>query len=123
MKQSLEIDIMKESYEYIQKTFSQYTETDDPINKIEERAIIHLYPKEDTYDENGGLNGYTDALFFEGVIYDTKNMIFYRSKRKHDAVRSAVPTETRAFKDLSTMIIIDGGVTINYLQEINVHKL
>ncbi|WP_029517984.1 hypothetical protein [Paenibacillus polymyxa] len=105
----LEVDITKNSEEYIKETFSSYEEIFESPKAIMNRCVIHIYPHEDTSSEDGVLNGYTDALNFKVHIYDTGNNTVYKTKF-HDQIDSNLPCRTRIFKDLSTMIIYDKPV-------------
>lgn len=117
-----EVDITEEGISLIKDTFKGYKKV-ELINKISGRCIIHLYPKEDTIDEHSdNLNGYIDAVLFEAKIYDCRNLE-YCTVRDRDSVYSSVPYETRIFKDLSTMLIFDGGVKIEYFTDINISAL
>lgn len=110
-----EIEIHKNSIDYVKRTFEQY-EVVDKLNKILVDPIIHMYPKEDTFDSEGNLNGYTDALFFEADIYDVERMVVCKGKRLHDGILAFGSnisfSQLKIFKDLSTMIVLNGSYTI-----------
>lgn len=118
----LKVPIEKESVEYLQKVFKDYKEVNKPIEEIKGRCIIHIYPKRDTYEENGELSGFCDALLCEMHVYDCKNKLVYKTQN-HDSVYLGVPSETRIFKDLSTMLVIDGGVQLLYCTGLSVYRL
>lgn len=103
---------------------NKYTKLDsskDIEGKIINRAIIHMSPMHDTTSEEGSLYGYCDALFFKIVIYNTDTMEYY-SLNNRDAVNIEVPTETRIFKDLSTMIICRKPCKISLGQAVFVYS-
>lgn len=88
--------------------------------KIKE-CIIHMYPKEDTLNGNGELCGYCDSLFFDMVIYNEDTMEYYVLNNR-DALNINVKTETRIFKDLSTMIICREPAMFNVHQDVTISK-
>jgi hypothetical protein len=103
---------------------NKYTKLDSTKNienKVINRAIIHMIPTHDTTSEEGNLYGYCDALFFKIVVYNTDTMEYY-SLNNRDAVNIEVPTETRIFKDLSTMIICRKPCKIDFGQAVFVYK-
>lgn len=102
--------------------FKDYKEVKKPIEEIKGRCIIHIYPKKDTYEEDGELYGYYDALLCEMHIYDCNNEIVYKTKY-HDSIYLDVPIGTRIFKDLSTMLVIDGGIILSYGTGLSVYRL
>ena len=118
----LKVQIEQESVDYLQEVFKDYKEVDKPLYEIKERCIIHIYPKKDTYDEDGELYGYCDAIFCDIHIYDCENQLVYKTKY-HDSVYLDVPNGTKIFKDLSTMLTIDGGVLISYGTALSVYRL
>ncbi|MED3562382.1 hypothetical protein [Bacillus xiapuensis] len=109
-----EVELHQNSVDYVKEVFSMYTEVYD-LNKHIKNPIIHIYPVEDTYDQNGELNGYIDALFFKMNIYDTENMTVYKSEKLHDGILpfdNLHVSQIKIFKDLSTMIVLRGKYTI-----------
>ena len=118
----LKVQIEQESVDYLQEVFKEYKEVDKPLYEIKRRCIIHIYPKKDTYEEDGELYGYCDALLCDIHIYDCDNKLFYKTQN-HDSVYLDVPSGTRIFKDLSTMLIIDGGVTLSYGTGLSIYRL
>lgn len=113
-----EVELHQESINYIHSTFSLYNE----VNQLDvsiTNPIIHIYPVKDTYDKEGELSGYVDALFFRVDIYDTENSTVCKGKKLHDAI---IPFEElrvkqiKIFKDLSTMIVLKGSfqISINF---------
>jgi len=118
----LRVQIEQESVDYLKTVFDDYIEVYNPIEEIQGRCIIHIYPKHDTYNIEGELNGYIDAILCDMHIYDLNNKVVYKT-RYHDSILLNVPCETRIFKDLSTMLIIDGGVEIVYGTGLSVYKL
>ena len=115
----LKVQIEQESVDYLQEVFKEYKEVDKPLHEIKRRSIIHIYPKKDTYGE---LYGYCDALLCEMHIYDCEKQLVYKTNN-HDSVYLDVPSGTRIFKDLSTMLIIDGGITISYGTGLSIYRL
>jgi hypothetical protein len=110
-----EIEIHEKSVEYIRETLSNYTEVYE-LDKNIKNPIIHMYPVEDTIDEEGNLNGYIDALFFRIHIYDPEKGTVYKGNKLHDGI---VPFENlhisqiKIFKDLSTLICLNGIYNIS----------
>lgn len=100
-----EINLHKDSVDYLEEVFNRYSDGGLVGNNIVEKPIIHLYAKEDTTNVEGDLNGYDDALFFEAHIYDTKNEIKYTT-RLHDSVDVGDTDiwQVKIFKDGSTMM-------------------
>ncbi|MEM4994831.1 hypothetical protein WKH56_19915 [Priestia sp. SB1] len=122
MKINMEVDLTVENLDYIEKVFSQYDESTEEINEIKGRAIIHMYPKSDTHNKNGSLDGFIDALFFEAHIYDVDNNRVYRTGATKDEIQIDVESRVRFFKDLSTMIIINTPIKIRYGQSMTVYS-
>lgn len=108
----IEVLLHKNSKKQIKDTLSAYSkvETIPHVSTIE-RCIIHMYPYEDTMQEDSELNGYADALNFEAHIYDTKKSTVYKSKF-HDSIFIDTFCETKYFKDLSTMIVFDKPIKL-----------
>lgn len=118
------IKLHQESINYLNRIFENYTETQYNSGKVVENPIIHLYPVEDTYDENGELDGFVDALFTNIHVYDTESMEYYVLERR-DGIRfyNDVKVEmVRAFKDGSTLIQLYGKFLIGSHQEVAVYK-
>ncbi|MFC8686031.1 hypothetical protein [Brevibacillus porteri] len=126
MKITNEIDLHEKSLDYLNSVFTQYTEI-DRLPEIIKNPIIHMYPKKDTYNYDGELDGYIDALFFELCIYDTDEMTVWKSKRLHDAIIPACKHieigQIKAFKDLSTMIVLNGHYTFSTNAALSVLKV
>ena len=118
----IEIPISKVSEQYIKDTLSRYIEIEDMPKQITGRCIFHMYPYQDTTDENGGLVGYQDAILFNLHIYDIDNMTVWKTSNK-DSLDIDVPCKTRIFKDLSTMVVIDGGVKLHSFQAFEVCRI
>jgi hypothetical protein len=109
MEVGFKIPIHEESQEYLQRVFNDYEEVDRLFELND--PIIHIYPKQDTYNENGELNGYIDSLFAEYHFYDTVSKTVYKSKRLHDGLwfgRDVNPRYIRIFKDGSTLLAFKG---------------
>lgn len=110
-----EIEIHDKSVEYLKDIFSRYKEIYE-LNKNINNPIIHMYPVEDTHDEDGDLNGYIDALFFKLHIYDPENGTVYKGNRYHDGIlpfKELNISQIKIFKDLSTMIVLRGRYNIS----------
>ncbi|PHA03034.1 hypothetical protein COE51_01440 [Bacillus pseudomycoides] len=110
-----EVELHENSVEYLREVFTIYTEVDS-LSRAVKNPIIHIYPEEDTYDEQGNLNGYIDSLFMTVCIYDTDKMTVYKSKNLHDGIMPfgmLNVSKIRIFKDLSTMIVLRGTYRIN----------
>jgi hypothetical protein len=118
----IEVTHHKDSEYLINQTFEMYAETNEFPYTIEGRCIIHLYPESDTITDDG-LEGYQDAMNCKLAIFDCERRVVYYSKRMHDSVFLLVPSSVKVFKDLSTMIIIDGGVNLSRGQGIIVDKM
>jgi hypothetical protein len=119
-----EIELHQKSVEYIKETLGQYTEVDS-LDTVE-NPIIHIYPIKDTYDKDGELDGYIDALFFEAHIYDTKNMKVCKSKKLHDGIMPFADLfipQIKVFKDLSTMIVLHGKYNIGRYTAMSIGKV
>ncbi len=95
----------KELLDYVKKT---YKEVDKYIPAKE--AIIHMYPEEDTWDEEDGWwKGYMDALFMTVKVYNTEDKTVFVAKwrdvidlSKFEGYSSTI----KMFKDKSTMITL-----------------
>ncbi|WP_133065299.1 hypothetical protein [Virgibacillus profundi] len=92
-----------------------YTEIYQISEQIK-NPIMHMYPIKDTYDPDGGLSGYIDALFFKMNVYDTENMTVYKDENLHDGIlpfKELNVSQIKIFKDLSTMIVLRGEYAIS----------
>lgn len=110
-----ELELHQESVNYIHKTFSLYKEVNH-LNQSISNPIIHMYPVKDTYDKEGELSGYADALFFRVDVYDIENSTVYKGKKLHDAImpfEELRVKQVKIFKDLSTMIALLGTFHIS----------
>ena len=109
------IEIHQNSIDYVKEIFSKYTETTE-LKSTYKSPIIHMYAKEDTYDEQGNLNGYIDGLFFELHLYDTENSTVWKSNRYYDGIcpfDDLRVSQIKIFKDMSTMIALSGLHEVN----------
>jgi len=115
-----EIKLHEDSYEYIKNTFGQYTQVDKVDNPLKlDKCILHLYPIEDTIEGNDNLKGYHDSLLFKLVIYDPINLYKYKAYTNHDAIHlQCLDCKIKYFKDLSTMIVIEEPVKINWQSQL-----
>ena len=118
----IEIPISKISEQYIKDTFNKYTKIDTMPKRVTGRCIFHMYPYQDTTNEDGSLQGYQDAMLFNLHIYDTGNMTVWETSCK-DALDIDIPCNVRVFKDLSTMVVIDGGVELHSFQAFEVCRI
>lgn len=119
-----EVNLHDKSIEYIKEALGQYSEVEHM--SIVENPIIHLYPKKDTYTEDGELAGYIDSLFFEAHIYNTKNMTVWKSSDLHDGIipfEDLNVSQIKVFKDLSTMIVLRGRYRVSRNTAISIGKL
>ncbi|WP_080845661.1 hypothetical protein [Cytobacillus gottheilii] len=111
MNVGFSIPIHADSKKYIDETLGSYEEVKS-IQTIS-NPIIHMYAKRDTLDLNTGeLYGYTDALFSEHHVYDTKLSKVYKSKGLHDAIYfgyGAEVSNVKVFKDGSTLVHLRNG--------------
>lgn len=112
MNAKIEIPLHNKSEQYLREILAEYKETKELPSIIKGRCIIHMYPYEDTYEDDGCLVGYIDAIHCELHIYDIENKTVYKTKM-HDEIRVDVPCRVRIFKDLSTMLIFDTPVSFN----------
>lgn len=118
----IEIAHSKDSEDYIKEALLCYTEISDKIESVKGRALIHMYPYEDTMINGANnLNGFIDAYLCEVHVYDVVNKTVYKYKYS-DEINFDVKCSTRIFKDLSTMIIIDEPIDIMYGSAIFVYK-
>lgn len=119
-----DIDLHQESVDYLSKVFKEYREIEAIPDTIKD-PIIHIYPKKDTYESDGELNGYTDALFSEIHIYEPHNMTVWKSRRLHDAINSfedLTVKQIKIFKDLSTMITLSGRYRVSSFTALELRK-
>lgn len=121
---SNEIKLHQESINYLNRIFTDYNEVES-LSKIVENPIIHMYPKKDTYEEDGELDGFIDAIFSEVHIYDTVNMTVWKSKSLSDGLASYADItvkQIKVFKDLSTLVSLSGKYSISPFQEMTIRK-
>ena len=118
------ITISKKSEKMITDTFNKYSynEKESCPKIFHNRIVIHIYPVGDTIeDDNNKAQGLEDSILFDVHIYDTiafkKYIILNR-----DAILLEVPVETRIFKDLSTMYIIDEPCAFDIFQKITIYS-
>jgi hypothetical protein len=109
------------SLNYIEEIFSKYSEV-DILPQIIDRAVIHMYPQEDTTPSDDVLNGYEDAIFAQIKIYMPKTNTFFVVKRLCDAVFLGLRSNTRIFKDGSTCIYVGRKCNIDIGQAIHVSE-
>jgi len=128
------IQISKESLQHINNDFFKgynghiYKLNEKWKDKNINKCLIHLYPKCDTYEidnidnESGyDLCGYLDSLLFNVIIYDGDLMEYHMIGVKDNIQISKVKSQTRIFKDLSTMIYFKQPVYIQiYSQTIEI---
>ena len=120
-----EVELHQKSVSCINNTFSMYVEV-DKLKEVVTNPILHMYPTEDTYSEDGELNGYADAIFFRLDVYDTSSRTIWKSKRVYDGVMSFGDlnvSQLKIFKDLSTMICLKGEYKVSgSCQAFDIHK-
>ena len=123
-----QIKLQPESVELVEEVFSRYKDvTNDvvhPPNQIYEGEflIIHLYPMQDTYTEEGELEGYKEALWTRADLYflmgdddqgQWKNRWKIRYNRWIDAIRlRGVSSNAMWWKDGSYCLTIHGPAMI-----------
>ncbi|ALS22146.1 hypothetical protein [Paenibacillus naphthalenovorans] len=110
-----QIELHQKSVDYVKEVFSKYIEVEQ-LDSIVTNPIIHIYPKKDTYEQDGKLNGYIDALFSEFHVYDTEKKTVWKSKRLHDGIcpyEDLYVNQIKIFKDLSTMISLKGKYIVS----------
>lgn len=91
----------------------EYQLVEDCTKDIINHCIIHIYPYSDTYDENGELNGYADALLFKAIIYNLDTMECCVLTNKDAIDIGKIKTKIRIFKDMSTLIEFRESVYID----------
>lgn len=117
------VKLHEKSVEYMHEVFEMYTKAELRTDTIITNPIIHLYAMEDTYNDEGELNGYLDSLFFRADIYDTIKLLKYTSEGLHDSVNyyEIYPSHVKIFKDGSTMLTFQGETVVHPLTTLNVH--
>lgn len=114
MNSTISVSISNDSLQLIKDVNSMYKEVDKPIEYVNGRCIIHLYPMKDTMlDGEDNLTGYMDAMLFKIVVCDVDKRIKY-TREYVDSVSADFGYGTRIFKDLSTMMIFDKSCEISY---------
>ncbi|WCS68211.1 hypothetical protein Goe21_01010 [Bacillus phage vB_BsuM-Goe21] len=121
VKSIVNVAIQPESVDYMNNLFSCYTEENNVPHRLTiNNPVIHMYPKEDTYGEDGKLYGFIDVLRFTVDIYDSEKKIVYRDNRLRDVIKTndSKIKNISYFKDLSTMISFDGKHMLlpNYIE-------
>lgn len=119
------VKIHTESEDYLKRIFDNYTEVYE-LPAIINEPIIHIYPKKDTCNEDGELDGYIDAIFSEVHIYDTVEMKVYKGESLHDALMPSNQLDVwtiRIFKDLSTLVGLRGKYRIGMYTAVSITKL
>ncbi|WP_336763471.1 hypothetical protein [Paenibacillus sp. USHLN196] len=120
-----EIKIHENSVNYMKRVFMQYKEIETLPNVVE-NPIIHLYPVKDTYETNGELNGYNDALFFQLHVYDPVGMVSWKSKQLHDGIipfSEVMIQQIKIFKDLSTLVSLSGSYKMSQMQGFSIGRV
>lgn len=104
----------KQSEEIIKETFALYETKEGKVPEtLHGRTILHLYPAEDTIDEDGSLNGYYQNLFFNLVVF---NISGSHKRRWNVGKRDGVFTggckvaSITVFKDGAFCVCIDGDI-------------
>lgn len=104
------------SQKLIDETLALYEDGGDKIPlRFSGKTILHLYPAEDTYNEDGTLSGYYQVLFFNLVIFNESA----KGVRKMWKVgkRDAIDTDGCAVKTLS--VFKDGAFCVQVNGNIN----
>lgn len=117
-----EIDLHEDSLLDIEFLKANYTEASEMPKQIEGRCIIHMYPISDTRDGSKSLAGYHDSINCRYNIYDCDLCTVYKTNLK-DRLSPKMPCRISIYKDLSTMVIIDGGCKFGGGQEMEVFPL
>lgn len=120
-----EIELHSNSVQHMKETFAMYERSED-LDQVLENPIIHIYPKEDTYDSDGELNGFIDAIQFVVDIYDTNNKKVKKGTRLHDAIIPQTDwkvSQLKIFKDLSTMIVLIGKYEFAFFQALEINRV
>ena len=112
-KVSGKIELSQKSLSYINYIKEKYTEVEEytPTKEV----IIHLYPTEDTNQDDDYLRGYSDALFLKVKIYDPgKSTVVVMENKDEIDLRDfeGYKSVVRVFKDKSTMIWLKSNKNI-----------
>jgi hypothetical protein len=103
-----------ESQKIVDETFALYKEGGICPSTLKGKTIIHLYPKKDTMEPDGTLNGYYQNLFFEMVIFNISgsNKTMYRFSGLKDAIftEKVNITNLSVFKDGAFCVTVDGEI-------------
>lgn len=113
--------VTQKAKEYVDEVFSHHEETDRLPAVLEGRTVFHLYPVADTM-HGDELEGYRDALFFDVHVYmcdDEKKYVI----ECRDEIGFQVPCRVRIFKDASTMITVDGAITMDTFQAMTIRPV
>lgn len=118
-----EIALHKDSVEFLAQVFDSYEDGKLNSSAVVKNPIVHLYATKDTKNEDGDLNGYNDALFFDAHIYDTVNDIKY-VETQHDSVDigEATMSQIKIFKDGSTMMLFFGDYKFGNTTTLSMYK-
>lgn len=127
-----EVQLNKQMFHFMQDReghflgTGEYTYTENPemdLNIIINKCVIHVYPKEDTVDVEGNLNGYADSILTDVVVYNQETLE-YRVLSEKDNIRIEARCQTRIFKDLSTAYIFNEPVKVDRISTtVTVHSL
>lgn len=110
----LEVPSSKRSDQIIKGCEFRYNRTNDCPVLIKRKCYLHIYPKEDTLQDNGNRLGMFDSYLSEIHIFNTDNNTVFIVPELYDNVNIKVdkPISVRYFKDLSIFIEISGPVKI-----------
>lgn len=118
----IEVPHSADSERFIKKTFKGYKYEKELPDSIDGRCIIHMYAKEDTMiNGKNNLTGFIDAYNCDVKIYDVRKQTYYESNYT-DGITIDVPCSVKIFKDLSTMIVVDGGINLINGHSITVYR-
>lgn len=117
-----DIVLHEESLKLIKDILGMYTEVKHDDFKVINNPLIHLYPLRDTMNEDGELNGFSDALFFETRIFDPKNRTYSICENDSVDTLNADVYSIKIFKDGSTMIMFRGEYRFTSLTTLIAHK-
>lgn len=119
------IKLHKNSVDYLERIFEQYTDGQLNRNTVVSNPIVHMYAKKDTYANDGELEGFVDSLFFRVEIYDPINLIRYHIENFHDSINfnNVSPYEVKIFKDGSTLLAFTQDCRFRLLTTLQVDRV
>lgn len=115
-----EIKIYNPSIKFLD-IVKMYGYTEVSKNEVKsKRSIVHMIPKIDSYlsDDENDLIGYCDTILCEIKVFDLDNLTYYKEERLFDSISiKDVKSESRIYKDLSTMYIFNDPIKIDIVEK------